>query len=452
MNGFINQKIMPPMLKFLNTKAVTAIKNGMLYPIPFIIIGAIFLILSNFPYTPIADWITKVGWSPIFNQAYGASFGIMSLFACFGIAYSWVKGEGHEPASAGLVAIVTFVLLQPSSITQVTNVLDPTKTSTAWEATGAFNAAWFGGKGMILAIICGLLVGWSYSWFIKKNITIKLPEQVPANVAASFSALVPGFIITFVAMLIYALTTLTSHQTPIEWVYKVIQTPLQHVSDGPVGVLIVAFLPVFIWWFGVHGATVIGAIMSPLLLANNADNLYLYQHHALKLGATLDGHSAHIVTQAFMDQFITVTGSGLTFGFVIFMIYRAKSVQMKTIGRLTIIPSLFNINEPVLFGMPVVLNPVLATPFILAPLISGFATYFAIFFHIIKPFNGLYVPWTTPPLISGLIVGGWGGLIWQAIMIVVTGLLYWPFARKYDQILVEQEKEAYEAEQAAAEA
>lgn len=434
---------MPPMMKFLNTKAVTAIKNGMLYPIPFIIIGAIFLILANFPQQNVADWIAQIGWAPIFNQAYAASFGIMALFAAFGIAYSWVKSEGYEGASAGLTSIIVMVMLQPSTISTVTKIADGSAVVGEYQVSGVIDAAWLGGKGMILAMLAGLLVGWSYSWFMKKDIRIKLPEQVPANVSDSFGALVPAFVITFVAMLIYALSVLTTDQTPIEWIYTLIQTPLQHATDGPLGVFLIAFLPVFIWWFGVHGATVIGGIMTPLLLANNADNLKLFQEGNLSLD-----HGAHIVTQAFMDQFITVTGSGMTFGFVIFMIYRARSVQMKTIGKLTLAPAFFNINEPVLFGMPIVLNPILAFPFLIAPLVSGFGTYAAIALGIIPPFNGIFVPWTTPPILSGLIVGGWQGAAWQALMIFVTGAIYWPFAKKYDAILVQQEKEAYEAEQA----
>ncbi|MFK4938960.1 PTS sugar transporter subunit IIC [Lactococcus petauri] len=443
MNKFINEKLMPPMMKFLNTKAVTAIKNGMLYPIPFIIIGAIFLILANFPQQNVADWIAQIGWAPIFNQAYAASFGIMALFAAFGIAYSWVKSEGYEGASAGLTSIIVMVMLQPSTISTVTKIADGSAVVGEYQVSGVIDAAWLGGKGMILAMLAGLLVGWSYSWFIKKDIRIKLPEQVPANVSDSFGALVPAFVITFVAMLIYALSVLTTDQTPIEWIYTLIQTPLQHATDGPLGVFLIAFLPVFIWWFGVHGATIIGGIMTPLLLANNADNLKLFQEGNLSLD-----HGAHIVTQAFMDQFITVTGSGMTFGFVIFMIYRARSVQMKTIGKLTLAPAFFNINEPVLFGMPIVLNPILAFPFLIAPLVSGFGTYAAIALGIIPPFNGIFVPWTTPPILSGLIVGGWQGAAWQALMIFVTGAIYWPFAKKYDAILVQQEKEAYEAEQA----
>ncbi|MYV37157.1 PTS sugar transporter subunit IIC [Weissella cibaria] len=435
MNNFINEKLLPPVMKFVNTKAVTAIKNGMLYPIPFIVIGAVFLILGQFPIQGVQDYLNEIGLGPIFMQANNASFGIMALFAVFGIAYSWVRDEGHDAVPAGMLAIVVDIILQPDTVKSVTSIANPERVSTAWQVSGVIDKAWLGGKGMIVAIIVGLLVGWSYSWFMKKGFTIKLPEQVPANVAASFTALIPGAAIVTVATAIYGIFKLGFNTTMVEWIYAKIQTPLQHATDGPLGVVVVAFLPVFLWFFGVHGATIVGGIMTPLLLANNADNLALYKAGKL----TLD-NGAHIVTQAFMDQFITVTGSGMTIGLVIFMLVRAKSVQMKTLGKLEIVPALFNINEPILFGLPLVLNPLLAIPFILTPLVSGFATYAVIAMGIIPPFNGMYVPWTTPAIVSGLIVGGWQGALWQAVMLVMTGFMYYPFARKYDKVLLAEEQ------------
>lgn len=439
MKTFINEKLLPPIMKFVNTRPMTAIKNGMIYPIPFIIIGAVFLILGNFPYKPIADYLAQIGLSPIFMQAYNGSFAVMGMLAVFGISYSWVHNEGYEAVSAGLLAILVDFILQPNVVTTVTSIANPAKTSTAYMASNVVDKAWLGGKGMIVAIIVGLLVGWSYSWFIKKGITIKLPEQVPANVSASFTALVPAAAIITVATVIYGIFSMGFHTTIVEWIYAVIQIPLQRITDGPVGVFVIAFLPVFLWFFGVHGATIISGVMTPVLLANNADNLALF--HAGKL--SLD-NGAHIVTQAFMDQFLTVTGSGLTAGLVVFLLVGARSTQLKALGKLEVGPAFFNINEPILFGIPIVLNPVLGIPFMLAPVLSGILTYLAIYFGIIPPFNGLVVPWTTPAVISGFIVGGWKTAIWQFVMLLMTVALYWPFARKYDRILLQQEKDTAE--------
>lgn len=434
MNTFLNEKILPPVMKFVNTRPMRAIKDGMLYPIPFIIVGAIFLILGNFPYQPIADYLAKIGLSPIFMQAYNGSFAVMALLAVFGITYSWVHNEGQEAVPAGLLAIAVDFILQPNQINMVTSIADPTKTSAKYMVANVIDKTWLGGKGMLMAIVVGLLVGWGYSWFVKKGITIKLPEQVPSNVAASFTALIPAAAIITIAMIIFGFFSLGLNTTFVEWIYKVIQTPLQHVTDGPVGLFVIAFLPVFLWFFGVHGSSIIGGVMGPLLLANNADNLVLYKAGKLTLN-----QGAHIITQSFMDQFLTVTGAGITIGFVIFMLVGAKSAQMKTLGRLEIGPALFNINEPILFGVPIVLNPVLGVPFVLAPVLSGILTYLAIWIGIIPPLNGVFVPWTTPAVISGFIVGGWKVALWQILMLAMTVVLYWPFARKYDRMLYQQE-------------
>ncbi|MCL2676749.1 MAG: PTS sugar transporter subunit IIC [Streptococcaceae bacterium] len=436
MNGFINDKIMPPMMKFLNTRGVTAIKNGMMYPMPFIIVGSLFLILGQLPYVPLQEYIAKIGLGDIFLAINNASFGIMALFAVFGIAYSWVKDMGYEGAPAGLLGIVLFVLFQPDTVKSVVSITDPTKVSTDYQALAVIDRAWLGGKGMILAIIIGLLVGWGYSWFIKRKITIKMPEQVPENVANSFVALIPVAVIATIGGVIYGIFKIGLHTTVIEAIYTTIQTPLQHVTDSPVGLLIICVLPVFLWWFGVHGSSIIGGVMGALLAANTLDNAKLFKEGDLSLN-----NGAHIITQAFMDQYLTVTGAGMTLGFCLFMLMRAKSVQLKSIGKLSIFPAFFNINEPILFGTPIVLNPIMAIPFFAAPLVSGVLTYLAIYLHILPPFNGAYVPWTTPPILSGLLVGGWKAMLWQALMIALTVVIYYPFARKYDKVLSEQEAE-----------
>lgn len=425
-------------MKLVNTKPLQALKDGMVFPLPFIIVGSVFLILAQFPYAPVAEFFQNVGLTPMFNQAYGGTFAIMALFAAFGIAYSWVKNAGYDAITAGMLAIAVHLILQPSMVKSVVSVTDTTVTSNAWQASNVIDKAWLGGQGMILAIIAGLFVGGIYTWFMKKNITIKMPASVPANVSNSFTALIPAFAIVTGAMIIYAISMAIGQVSFVELIYNLIQQPLQHATDGLFGVLIISFLPVFFWFFGVHGATLISGIMTPLLLANSADNLKLYQAGTL----SMDG-GAHIVTQSFMDQFTTVTGSGMTIGLLIFMLVGARSEQMKSMGKLSAGPAIFNINEPILFGTPIVMNPLFLVPFIMMPVAAGLGTYGLISMGILPPLNGLMVPWTTPIIISGFIVGGWQHAIWQAALIGISTIMYWNFAKKYDRTLVvqaEQEK------------
>ena len=149
-------------------------------------------------------------------------------------------------------------------------------------------------------------------------------------------------------------------------------------------------------------------------------------------------NGAHIVTNEFYNNFINLTGSGITIGLVIFTLVGAKSVQFKSIGKVELVPALFNINEPFLFGLPLVMNPWLAIPFFLTPVVVALSTYFVIKFGIVPP-TGVAAPWTTPAVISGFFIGGWKMALWQACVLAISTAIYWPFAVKYDKYLKEQE-------------
>ena len=428
MNEWINEKLLPPILKFVNTKAITALRNGMLYTMPFSIVGSIFLLLANFPVQSIADWVTNSDLGEYFNQAYGASFAIMAFFAVMGIAYSYVKAEGYEGLPAGMIGLVIFLLTMESSVTDaeanvtIANVIDKT---------------WTGGQGMISAILVGLFVGWGYTWFLKRDIRIKLPEQVPTNVANSFTALIPAAVLTTIALGIYIFFDKVFQTTVVEWIYTVIQSPMQGVTDSLGGAMMLGFLVPFLWFFGVHGSTIVGGIMGPILQANSLANTAILESGK---ALTLE-NGGHIVTQQFLDQFMTVTGAGMTIGIVLYMVAFARSAQFKQLGRLSLIPAFFNINEPIIFATPIVMNPIMVLPFILTPMVSGVITYFALYTGIVPLFTAVQVPWTTPPIISGFLVGGIRTAILQFVVLAIGFFIYYPFIRKVDSLNYKQETE-----------
>jgi PTS system cellobiose-specific IIC component len=428
MNEWINEKLLPPILKFVNTKAITALRNGVLYTMPFSIVGSIFLLLANFPVQSIADWVTNSGLGEYFNQAYGASFAIMAFFAVMGIAYSYVKAEGYEGLPAGMIGLVIFLLTMESSVTDaeanvtIANVIDKT---------------WTGGQGMISAILVGLFVGWGYTWFLKRDIRIKLPEQVPTNVANSFTALIPAAVLTTIALGIYVFFDKVFQTTVVEWIYTVIQSPMQGVTDSLGGAMMLGFLVPFLWFFGVHGSTIVGGIMGPILQANSLANTAILESGK---ALTLE-NGGHIVTQQFLDQFMTVTGAGMTIGIVLYMVAFARSAQFKQLGRLSLIPAFFNINEPIIFATPIVMNPIMVLPFILTPMVSGVITYFALYTGIVPLFTAVQVPWTTPPIISGFLVGGIRTAILQFVVLAIGFFIYYPFIRKVDSLNYKQETE-----------
>lgn len=437
MNDWFNKRIMPGMMKFVNTRVITAIKNGMLVSLPFIMVGSVFLLLSSFPVPAVANWMNKVGLTPYWTQAYNASFGVMAIFAVVGIAYNWAKDAGFEPLPAGMTALVSFLLIMRPT----TAVMNGTKTVIAAKQAptmlgGFIDRTWLGGQGMIAAILVGLLTGWIYSWFLKHHITIKLPDAVPPAVAESFIALIPAFVIVTGFLLVYIFFDLVVHETVTQWIYTTIQTPLQGITDTAGGVFLVGILVPFLWFFGVHGSIIVGGIMGPLLQANALQNAQIFKAH----GVVTQALGGHIFTQSLMDQFGTVTGAGMTFGLAVYLLFFAKSVQLKSIGKLAFIPAIFNINEPILFGLPVVLNPIMLLPFMFMPTFSMLSTYFLIKIGILPYLNGVQVPWTTPPVISGFLIGGWKVMIWQAIIIIASFFVYYPFVHKQDAILYKQEQ------------
>ncbi|KGO26314.1 hypothetical protein Q757_08090, partial [Oenococcus alcoholitolerans] len=271
---------------------------------------------------------------------------------------------------------------------------------------------------------------------LRHKITIKLPDQVPPAVAGSFTSLIPAFVIVLFWLLIYIFFDLTSHSTLTQWIYRVIQTPLQGMTDSFPGVLASAFLVPFLWFFGVHGSVIVSGILSPILQANALSNAAIFKAH----GVVTAANGGHIFIQPLFDQFGTVTGAGMTIGVVVYMTFFARSTQMRELGKLSIVPGFFNINEPTLFGLPIVLNPLLAIPFIITPILSMTSTYFLIKIGILPYLTGVMVPWTTPPIISGFLIGGWQIAVWQFIVLFISFFIYWPFVKKYDGILYMQEQ------------
>ena len=428
MQEFFSNKVVPVIMKFVSLKGVVALKDGLLYTMPLTIVGSVFLLLANFPVQAVVDWLTSMGWIDPLNQAYGATFNIVALIGVMGIAYEYVKKEGYQALNAGVLGVVVFLITTNSFVITgsgevVSNVIDKT---------------WTAGQGMITAIMIGLIVGWVYSWFMKHDIRIKMPAGVPEGVANSFTALIPAFVLITGATIVYAFFKFVLDTTLIEAVYSFIQTPLQGLTDSLGGVIAMGLLVPFLWWFGVHGSTIVTGIMGSLLQANGLANQAIVDSG---LELTIE-NGGRIVTGQFLGQFMTVTGAGITIGLVMYMIFFAKSQQCKELGKLGGVPGLFNINEPILFGTPIVMNPFLAIPFIGMPVLSGIITYFALATGLVPLFSAISVPWTTPPIVSGFIIGGWRAAVLQAVILILSFFAYLPFIRKIDKMNLEAEKAA----------
>lgn len=426
--GFLQQKVVPAIMKFVNTKGVTAIKNGMVATIPVIITGSIFLILGQLPVESWALAIRNAGLEAIFLKANNATFALDAIVAVLGITYEYCVAEKVEPFGGAIIGMACFFLLQPDTI-----MVDE-------EAVGGvINRDWCGGKGMVGAIIIGLIVGFVYSWFIKNNIRITMPAGVPEGVANSFSALIPCIACVTGATVIHGICTYAAGKTFMELFYDAIAAPLQGLTDSLGGAVFYIFMATFLWMFGVHGASVMGGIMGGIFQANQLENQAAFEAIGKDISQwSIHTPGVHIVTQQFIDLFSAITGSGITFGIVIYTLFFAKSAQLKALAKVEVVPALFNINEPFLFGVPICLNPFMAFPFIVTPMIAVILEYLAISVGFIAPYTGVAVPWTTPPIISGFIVGASGGTpiqmaLLQAIILALSVVMYFPFMKMIDK-------------------
>lgn len=400
----------------------------MVYSMPLLIVGSVFLIITNFPIQAVVDILEQTGIKAVLEQANGATFNISAMIAVLGISYNYIKLEGQEPLSGAIVALGVFIMMTPASIT----------TESGDIVGGIINKSWTAGQGMVGAIIVGLIVGFVYCWFLKKDIRIKMPAGVPEGVSNAFSALIPGAVIVVGATIVHGICSMGFHTTVMETIYNMIQTPLQGMTDSIGGAVLMCFLTPFLWFFGVHGSTIVGGIMTGILQANSLENQAL-----LDKGIELTvKNGGHIVTMQFFDQFINVTGAGLTIGLVIYMFFMAKSKQMKTLGKLEMVPALFNINEPILFGLPVVMNPMLAFPFIAMPVISCILQYIALYTGLCPLYGATQIPWTCPPIISGFLIGGWRTALLQLAIFIISFFVYLPFAKRVDKLNLMKEAEA----------
>ncbi|WKV08255.1 PTS cellobiose transporter subunit IIC [Thermoanaerobacterium sp. CMT5567-10] len=425
----LEEKLMPIAGKISENRYLTSIRDGFMLAVPLITIGAVFLLLAFLPIPGYSDFMAKAfgpNWNTFFMRPFEATMSIMSIFVVFGIAYSLAGHYKIDGLNTAATALVAFLIFTPFIVNYT-----PEGAKKAIQVSGGIPVDWMGSKGLFVGILTAILSVEIVRFVIKRGWVIKMPKGVPPAVERAFSALIPAAIVAIIIDVIRMLFAMTSYGTIHQFIYTVLQIPLTRLGDTLPATLIANFFEGLFWSFGIHGANVVGSVMGPIWLALAAENLQAFQA----------GHPVlHIITQQFHDMYMLVGGSGSTLGLVLAMLFFSKSRQVKTVGKLAIVPGLFNINEPVIFGLPIVLNPIMVIPFILTPMILATLTYIVMSIGLVGHPTGVVIPWTTPPIIGGLLVSGFSGAIWQIIELVISFFIYLPFLRVVDRQYLEQEQ------------
>ncbi|WP_225431704.1 PTS sugar transporter subunit IIC [Bifidobacterium platyrrhinorum] len=425
-------------MKFASLKALVALKDGFILTMPATLIGSLFLLIANLPFEGYSDWMAGIFgdmWNVGLNQVTTATFNILAIIVAVGIGYAYARNEKCDGISSGLLSLVAFFIVSPSSMTLSKDNVEALGNKTA-ELSGIFNQTWTGSNGIISAIIMGLLTGWVYTACIKHDLKIKMPDAVPQGVTNAFSALIPGLFVMTGSAILYHLCKVFGGLSLTELIFKILQIPLQSLTDTWAGAIIIIVLMSLLFWCGIHGANVVSGVVTPLLLANTLSNQKLFD---AGVAPYTKANGYHYLTPQVIDCFCKYSGVGLTVGLLVAALLFAKSEQMRTVSKLSIVPGIFGINEPVIFGLPIVFNPIMLIPFVLTPLVAMIIMYGAISIGFIAPFGAVQVPWTTPPIISGFILGGWKAALLQVIIGVIAVFIYMPFVKMQDKICLEQE-------------
>lgn len=428
----LEDKLMPIAQVISRNKYLISIRDGFLISMPLLVVGSIFMLISNFPIQSWMDLLrnTSINGASIasyFSNVTNATFSIMAIFIVMGIGYNYARQEKTNQIFGAAVALVSWFMLMPFTIDYM-----PEGAEAAVQVSG-ISLDWVGSKGIFIGILCAFASVKIYKWVENKGWVVKMPKGVPPTVGQSFAALFPIGVIAVVFFFVRLIFSFTPWNNAFNFIYQILQLPLQKVGDSlgaMVGVYLFAHV---LWLFGIHGTNITDSVFRPILYALSADNLA-----ALEAGKALP----HIINTQFQDLFATYGGAGSTLSLLIAMFFFCKSKRIKQLGKISLIPGIFGINEPIIFGLPIVLNPSIAIPFIIVPMINIVISYITMSIGLVPICNGVIMPWTTPPIISGFLSSGLQGAILQLFLIALGVVLYYPFIKTMDKKYLKDEEEA----------
>ena len=405
----LNAKLSGPMTKLASERHLLAVRDGIIATLPLIIVGSFFLIIAN-PPLPASWGISKFLTANAANIVlpYRMTMFIMTLYAVFGIGHSLAESYGLDGLSGSILAETAYLLtIAPVNITAKGAELQ------GW----ALPMAKLGSAGMFVGIITAIIAVEIYHFMDAKNLKIKMPDAVPPAVAKSFENLTPAAVVILV---IGAITFWFG----FDWhgfIGKLI-TPLVSASDSLGSVILIVFLTTFFWCFGIHGASIVGSLARPVwLILLEANTTAMSNGQALP----------NIAPEPFYQWFIWIGGSGATLAPTC-LLFAFRNAHFRQVGKMAIVPAIFNVNEPFLFGLPVIANPVLAIPCIAAPMICGITAWFAVSLGwVCAPF--IEVPWVMPGFLGAILsTQDWHSLVLFAVNFCISGVIWWPFLKYTD--------------------
>ena len=401
--------------KVETNKYLGSIKEAFTMFVPFIIVGSFGSMLNILVSgaNGLAQWVPWLSnLSPAFTAINFVTISCMSLPIAFLIGYKLAEKENLPQLESGLIGLLSYLAVCPNTISTVVEGLkDPV-------VVNGLGAGVIGAQGLFVSMIMSMVAVKFFGLLTNIDaIKIKMPDSVPTGIARSFNILIPIFIIiTAFSVGGCLFNTFTGKYLNV-WIYSIIQLPLQALANTTGGILVLALVNQLFWFLGIHGGMVIEGVRGPLSAAGLAENI-----SAVQAG----GVATNILTRGFWTSFVVVGGGGITLSLLIAIFIFSKREDHKSIAKFSLIPGICGINEPVVFGLPLVLNPIFAIPFILNSVIAAFIAVVATNIGFLTC-GVLDCPPGLPVFVTGFISYGIHGIIVQAIILIVTFIIWVPF-------------------------
>lgn len=422
--AFIEDKLVPLSTGFAQNAYIRCIGSGSQSLMAIIMLGAIFNLFNSIAWEPYKNLITMLGISDFLTIVYNASMNFMGLFMVFCVAFQGAKIWDHAELSFnnGLLALMCYLILIPYGADEAGNTI--------------IQLDYLGSHGVFLAFIVGILVTKVNILIVEKKITIQMPEGVPENVTQSFIALIPGAVAAILCGILRGLFLLTPWGNILDAVYAILQTPLANITGSLPGFIIMLLLAQILWFFGVHGSYTVLAILYPIWFTYLSDNM----------AAAAAGEVVPHMWNVSMYDFACNGGCGCTLGLVIIMFFTARSQRYKTFAKIVFPCGIFNINEPLVYGMPLMMNFTFIIPFIVTPILSLLIAYGAIALGLMPVPTGIIGMNAMPIFIYGVIQGSWRIGVYQIITTVLSCVIWYPFFKAADAQALAEEQAAELAE------
>lgn len=421
---WIETRLMPPMTKIGMQRHMVAIRNGVISTLSLILIGSFIMVFANFPIPAVAEWLAP--HTANLTIPFRITMGLMAIYASFAMGDSLAKSYDLDGVTGGVLSLAAFLTLTiPLNVDTV--LTEAGEAAIGW----VLPMQYLGGAGMFSAILTMIFAVEIYRFFIKRDITIKMPDGVPPAVGRSFGALLPG---GFIIIFLWIVRVMLNFDINA-FIMSIFNPIADLMGNNMFGALLLMIFIHLLWAAGVHGMNIIGSIVRPMWL------MMLDANMAAMADETPLTQLPYVAPEQFYQWFVTMGGAGVTL-VLVFLLFTCRAKYLRDMAKLTFVPGLFNINEPLIFGMPL-MNPVFTIPFVLNPIILTIVSYSAVRLGLVNGFVA-NVPWTLPAPIGAYMATGndWRAIILVLVNLFIAGLIYYPFVKMYDKQMLEEEKKA----------